>query len=83
MTGEITLTGKVLAIGGLREKTMAAYKDGIKTVIVPKANSGDMEEIDDTVKSGMEFIFAEKTKVVRKNKPKNDSPTDDPAYRSL
>lgn len=103
MTGEITLTGKVLAIGGLREKTMAAYKDGIKTVIVPKANSGDMEEIDDTVKSGMEFIFAEnisevldaalvkknkrtlreKTKAVRKNKPKNDSPTDDPAYRSL
>ena len=59
MTGEITLTGKVLAIGGLREKSMAAYKDGIKTIIVPKANSGDLDEIDDTVKSGMEFIFAE------------------------
>lgn len=60
MTGEITLTGRVLAIGGLREKTMAAYKNGIKTVIVPKANMGDLDEIDETVKNGLEFIFAER-----------------------
>lgn len=60
MTGEITLTGKVLPIGGLREKTMAAYKSGIKTVIVPAANKGDMDEIDDTVKLGLEFVFAER-----------------------
>lgn len=60
MTGEITLSGKVLPIGGLREKTMAAYKAGIKTVIVPKANIGDMDEIDDAVKLNLEFVFAEK-----------------------
>lgn len=60
MTGEITLSGKVLPIGGLREKTMAAYKAGIKTVIVPKANIGDMDEIDDVVKLNLEFVFAEK-----------------------
>lgn len=60
MTGEITLTGKVLPIGGLREKTMAAYKAGVKTVIVPAANKGDLDEIDDTVKLGLEFVFAER-----------------------
>lgn len=60
MTGEITLTGKVLPIGGLREKTMAAYKAGVKTVIVPAANRGDLDEIDDTVKLGLEFVFAER-----------------------
>ncbi|MGN0601073.1 MAG: endopeptidase La [Oscillospiraceae bacterium] len=60
MTGEITLSGKVLPIGGLREKTMAAYKSGIKTVIVPKDNMGDLDEIDDTVKMNLEFVFAEK-----------------------
>lgn len=59
MTGEITLRGKVLPIGGLREKTMAAYKSGVKTVIVPKENIGDLDEIDDTVKLGLEFVFAE------------------------
>lgn len=60
MTGEITLRGKVLPIGGLREKTMAAYKAGVKTVIVPKENMGDLDEIDDTVKLGLEFVFVEK-----------------------
>lgn len=59
MTGEITLHGKVLPIGGLREKTMAAYKAGIKTVIVPADNKPDLEEIDDAVKNAIEFIFAE------------------------
>ena len=59
MTGEITLRGKVLAIGGLREKTMAAYKAGIKTVIVPAANKPDLEEVDDKVKQGIDFVFAD------------------------
>jgi len=49
MTGEITLSGKVLPIGGLREKTMAAYKAGVKTIIVPFANKGDLDDVDDTV----------------------------------
>lgn len=60
MTGEITLTGKVLPIGGLKEKSMAAYKAGIGTVIIPSANVGDLGEIDDEVKAGVEFITAEK-----------------------
>lgn len=59
MTGEITLRGKVLAIGGLREKTMAAYKAGIKTIVIPKANRPDLEEVDEKVKSAVEFVFAE------------------------
>lgn len=57
MTGEITLHGKVLPIGGLREKTMAAYKAGIHTVIIPAGNRGDLDEVDDAVKSATEFIF--------------------------
>ena len=59
MTGEITLHGKVLPIGGLREKTMAAFKAGIKTVIIPKANKSDLEEVDDVVKASLEFVFAD------------------------
>lgn len=58
MTGEITLRGKVLPIGGLREKTMAAYKEGIKTVIIPEANRPNLEEVDDKVKANVEFVFA-------------------------
>ena len=58
MTGEITLHGKVLPIGGLREKTMAAYKAGIHTVIIRSANKGDLDEVDDAVKASTEFIFA-------------------------
>ena len=58
MTGEITLHGNVLPIGGLREKTMAAYKAGMKTVIVPFKNKSDMEEVDKTVKDNVEFVFA-------------------------
>ncbi len=59
MTGEITLSGKVLPIGGLREKTMAAYKAGIKKVIIPYANKPDLDEVDDAVKLGLEFVFAQ------------------------
>ena len=64
MTGEITLHGKVLPIGGLREKTMAAYKSGIRTVVIPKANVPDLEEVDDEVKSAIEFIPADDLKTV-------------------
>ncbi len=56
MTGEITLTGRVLAIGGLREKSMAAYKAGIKKVIIPEENVSDLWEIDSVVKESVEFI---------------------------
>lgn len=60
MTGEITLHGKVLTIGGLREKTMAAYKAGMKTVVIPIGNKGDLEEVDTVVKENINFVFAEK-----------------------
>ena len=56
MTGEVTLRGRVLAIGGLKEKTLAAYNAGVKTVIIPKENEPDLEEIDPTVKEELEFI---------------------------
>ena len=56
MTGEITLHGKVLPIGGLREKSMAAYKAGVKTVIMPYDNKPDLEEVDDIVKQNISFI---------------------------
>lgn len=59
MTGEITLHGRVLPIGGLREKTMAAYKAGIGTVIVPEANRADLDEVDDAVKENLNFVFAD------------------------
>ena len=60
MTGEVTLHGKVLPIGGLREKTMAAYKSGIKTVIIPVANKPDLEEVDEVVKNAITFVYAER-----------------------
>lgn len=56
MTGEISLRGRVLPIGGLREKTMAAYKMGIKTVVIPQKNLPDLKEIDKVVKNAIEFI---------------------------
>ncbi len=56
MTGEVTLTGRVLAIGGLREKTMAAYAAGIKTVLIPADNEVNLEEIDEEVRASITFI---------------------------
>ena len=56
MTGEITLHGKVMAIGGLREKTMAAYLAGVKTILIPKDNEKDIAEIADEVKENVEII---------------------------
>ncbi len=56
MTGEITLRGNILAIGGLKEKSMAALKAGVKTVLIPRENLRDLEEVDKTVKEGIEFI---------------------------
>ena len=67
MTGEITLTGKVLAIGGLKEKTMAAYKAGAKTVIIPKENEPDIFELDEIVREGLNFIVAERIETVLEN----------------
>ena len=59
MTGEISIRGRVLPIGGLKEKTMAALRHGVRTVIIPKANERDLEEIDQTVRKSLNFITAE------------------------
>jgi ATP-dependent Lon protease len=59
MTGEVTLRGRVLAIGGLKEKTMAAFRNGIQTVIIPADNEKDLEEIDQTVRQALRFIPVE------------------------
>ena len=56
MTGEISIRGRVMAIGGLKEKTMAALRHGVKTVIIPEDNVKDLEEIDQTVRSRLNFI---------------------------
>ena len=56
MTGEVTLRGRVLAIGGLKEKSMAAYRNGIATVLIPKDNVRDLEEIDPMVRAGVRFV---------------------------
>ena len=66
MTGELTLTGRVLPIGGLKEKTFAAYKAGIKTVIIPKGNVPDLAEIDKTVREKLEFLPVTKASEVLK-----------------
>ncbi len=59
MTGEISIRGRVLAIGGLKEKTMAALRHGIRTVIIPKDNERDLEQIDQTVRSALNFVTAQ------------------------
>ncbi len=57
MTGEISLRGRVLAIGGLKEKTMAAYSAGVSTVLIPADNEKDLEDIDPTVREALRFVF--------------------------
>ncbi|MDU6878830.1 MAG: endopeptidase La [Clostridium botulinum] len=67
MTGEITLTGRVLPIGGLKEKSLAAYRAGIDTIIIPKANEKDLKNIPKTVKNKIDFIVADKIERVLDN----------------
>lgn len=71
MTGETTLTGRVLAIGGLKEKSMAAYKAGVKKIIIPEENISDLWEIDSAVKDNVDFIYAETLDDVFKASLKN------------
>ena len=56
MTGEITLRGNVLPIGGLKEKTLAAYREGMKTIVLPQENAPDIDDIPDTVREALEFV---------------------------
>lgn len=66
MTGEISLRGNVMEIGGVKEKTIAGHRAGLKTIIVPKENQKDMVEVPDKVKKDIKFVFAEKLEDVLK-----------------
>ena len=67
MTGEVTIRGKVLPIGGLKEKVLAAKRKGIKKIIIPYENESDLEEIPDYAKDGIEFVLAQKVDDVLEN----------------
>ena len=67
MTGEVTLTGRVLPIGGLKEKSLAAYRAGIDTIIIPKENEKDIDKIPDTIKKNLNIISATEVNEVLKN----------------
>lgn len=89
MTGEITLRGKVLPIGGLKEKTMAAYRAGIKTVCIPKDNEPDLEEIDNKVRENIRFVICEnietvlETALIRESLPRRKKPITTPKSKAI
>jgi ATP-dependent Lon protease len=59
MTGEITLRGQVLPIGGVKEKVLAAHRNGLRTIILPKRNEQDLDDVPEEIKKSMKFIYAE------------------------
>ena len=67
MTGEITIRGKVLAIGGLREKTMAAYSAGVRTILIPWDNKKDLDKVDSVVRENVTFVFCKTAEDVLEN----------------
>ena len=75
MTGEISLRGRVLPIGGLKEKSMAAYRAGIKTVLIPYDNLPDLDEVDPKVKENVSFVPAKNVETVWRTAIENYSET--------
>ena len=66
MTGEITLRGRVLEIGGIKEKVIAGHRAGLKTIILPKDNKKDLEDVPANIKKDIKFVFAEEVEEVLK-----------------
>ena len=64
MTGEVTLTGRVLPIGGVKEKSLAAYRAGIRTIILPSENKKDIEKIPENIKHKIKFLFVDRVEEV-------------------
>jgi ATP-dependent Lon protease len=64
MTGEITLRGQVLPVGGIKEKVLAASRAGVTTIILPKRNEADLENVPETVREKLSFIFTERVEDV-------------------
>ena len=60
MTGEITLRGKVLPVGGIKEKVLAAHRAGIRTILLPKENEADIDDIPQTVRKTLHFVLLER-----------------------
>jgi len=82
MTGEITLRGEVTAIGGLKEKLLAALRGGIKTVLIPEENVKDLQEIPDNVKSGLDIVpvkWIDKVLDIALERKPTPLPEDEPA----
>ncbi|MGN1182718.1 MAG: S16 family serine protease, partial [Faecalibacillus sp.] len=67
MTGEITLRGNVLPIGGLKEKSISAHRSGIKTIIIPKENEKDIEDIPESVQKDLNIVLADNIDTVLEN----------------
>jgi ATP-dependent Lon protease len=84
MTGEITLRGKVLPVGGIKEKMLAAKRAGISTVIIPKRNAKDLDELSESVRQEMNFIFVETVEEALEHalEPKKEEPTAEQAPMS-
>ena len=79
MTGEMTLRGKVLAIGGLKEKVIGAHRNGIRTIFIPSANEKDLDEIPNDIKQEINFIMVDRylqisERLFRKRKGKKNDP---------
>ena len=83
MTGEISLRGRVLPIGGLKEKTMAAMRHGIRTVIIPKDNERDLEEIDQTVRNALNFVTAQTVDTVLSTALNRPNEVYQPIYKDI
>jgi len=64
MTGEITLSGLVLPVGGIKEKVLAAHRAGLSRVVLPKQNEGDLADVPDEVRAQLEFVFAQRVEDV-------------------